>query len=86
METNENQNDAMKNAATKNRTTAALLAILLGDLGLHEFYLGNTVLGIVFLLTCWSGIPWLIAIIQGIIWLTKTDAEFHQMVAEKRLF
>ena len=61
----------------KDRLTAGVLAILLGDLGVHQFYLGNTAMGIVMILFCWTGIPAIIGIIQGILYLTKTDEEFQ---------
>jgi TM2 domain-containing membrane protein YozV len=60
------------------RVLCGVLAILLGFLGVHKFVLGYTTAGIVmFLLSCTS-ISWWIGIIEGIIYLTKTDAEFIQ--------
>ena len=41
----------------KSRPLAALLAILLGGLGVHRFYLGDIAWGAGYLLFCWSGIP-----------------------------
>lgn len=61
---------------SKSKTTAGLLALFLGDLGIHKFYLGKTVLGIVYLLFCWTYIPGLIAIIEGIIYLTMDQNTF----------
>lgn len=61
----------------KNKTTAGLLAILLGGLGIHKFYLGDTGLGIVYLLFCWTGIPAIIGLVEGIIYLTQSDYEFQ---------
>ncbi|WP_240421094.1 TM2 domain-containing protein [Paenibacillus periandrae] len=61
----------------KSKTTAGILAILLGSLGVHKFYLGKIGLGIVYLLFCWTGIPGLIGLIEGILYLTKTDEEFQ---------
>lgn len=58
------------------RTTAALLALLLGGLGVHRFYLGRPVSGILFLLFCWTLVPVLIAFVQSIILFSITDAEF----------
>ena len=69
----------------KSRVTAALLAIFLGAIGAHEFYLGNQksalirlavsivglVIGVTFVMS-------LIGLIEGIIYLTKSDAEFKQ--------
>ena len=41
----------------KNKTVAILLAFFLGGIGVHKFYLGNAMLGVVYLLLCWTGIP-----------------------------
>lgn len=68
----------------KSKTTAGLLAIFLGGLGVHRFYLGQTVLGLIFLLTCWTYIPTIIALIDGVMLLTQSDEEFS--VKPKMLF
>ena len=64
------------------KVAAGILAILLGGLGVHKFVLGYTtegILQIVFsIITC--GVAGsLIGLIEGIIYLTKTDEEFYQM-------
>jgi TM2 domain-containing membrane protein YozV len=60
----------------RNRVAAALFAILLGGLGIHKFYLGRIGQGILYLLFFWTFIPTLIGVIEGIVYLTKTDQEF----------
>ena len=77
------------------RITAGVLAILLGSLGIHKFVLGYNTAGIIMLvvtlvvgtITCgfgW-GVMGIIGLIEGIIYLTKSDAEFyHTYVAQKR--
>ncbi|TBL77334.1 TM2 domain-containing protein [Paenibacillus thalictri] len=65
----------------KSRVTAGVLAILLGGFGIHKFYLGKIGIGIVYLLFCWTGIPSIIGLIEGILYLTKTDSEFQQKYA-----
>lgn len=62
----------------KNRVAAAVLAILLGGIGVHKFYLGKIGWGIVYLLFCWTGIPALVGLVEGIIYLTMTDSQFAQ--------
>lgn len=62
----------------KDRTTAAILALLLGGLGTHHFYLGNTGRGIIYLVFIWTLIPPLVAFVEGIIYLLKSDEEFQQ--------
>lgn len=59
------------------KVPAGILAILLGGLGVHKFYLGNTTAGIIQLcLGLCFGIGSVIGIVEGIIYLTKTDQEF----------
>ena len=60
----------------RNRVTAALFAILLGGLGVHKFYLGKTVQGIVYILFSWTFVPMIIGFIEGVIYLTMTDKAF----------
>lgn len=50
----------------KSKTAAAVLAIFLGGLGIHRFYLGQW-WGLFYLLLCWTGIPGLISFVEGIV-------------------
>lgn len=52
----------------KSKVVAGLLALLLGGLGVHRFYLGQW-WGVVYLLLCWTGLPALVAIVEGIVFL-----------------
>lgn len=61
----------------KDKTLAGILAILLGGLGIHHFYLGNLDKGVIYLLLCWTGIPPVLGLVDGIMYLVKTDAEFQ---------
>ena len=71
----------------KSKSVAGLLAILLGAFGAHKFYLGMTKQAVIMLLGVWVGwililppfIVAFIALIEGIIYLTKSDEEFHQI-------
>jgi TM2 domain-containing membrane protein YozV len=60
----------------KSRTTAILLALFLGGVGAHKFYLGQTGWGIVYLIFFWTLIPALAALIEFFIYLTMSDEEF----------
>ena len=60
----------------KSKVTAGILAIFLGGLGIHKFYLGQGGMGVLYLLFCWTGIPELIGFIEGIIYLTSSDENF----------
>lgn len=49
----------------KNPTTAVLLALFLGGLGAHKFYMGKTGAGILYILFGWTFIPGIIAFIEA---------------------
>jgi TM2 domain-containing membrane protein YozV len=75
----------------KDKIAAGVLGILLGGLGIHKFYLGYTSAGLVMLLGTILGwvfscfvVPLvlpivfgIIGLIEGIIYLTKSDEEFQ---------
>jgi TM2 domain-containing membrane protein YozV len=63
-------------ASGRSRIAAALFAFFLGGFGAHKFYLGQTGMGVVYLLFCWTFIPAIVAFIEGIILLTQTDQQF----------
>ncbi len=60
----------------KNRAGAALLAIIVGGLGIHRFYLGDIAWGVVYLLFSWTGIPSIIAWFEALYFLTRSDAQW----------
>ena len=77
----------------KSRITAGVFAILFGVVGLHKFYLGYIGTGILTLILTWlttlafSLPPYVMAIIgiiEGIIYLGKTNEEFNSTYAERK--
>jgi TM2 domain-containing membrane protein YozV len=62
---------------------AGILAIIIGAFGIHKFILGYNKEGIILLLitvlTCGFGsmITGIIGLVEGIIYLTKSDEEFY---------
>ncbi len=70
---------------SKNRLIAALLAFFFGAIGIHKFYLGKNTAGIIMLLCAFPGaflgLPLIavgiIAFIECIIYLVKSDQQFH---------
>ncbi len=76
---------------SKSKVAAGLFAIFLGGFGIHKFYLGYIGPGLIYLLT--NTVGWIvtifllglpnialaiIALIEGILYLTKSDEEFEQ--------
>lgn len=86
--------DTAKPQGADKKIICGILAILLGALGIHKFVLGYTTAGIIMLLvtilTCGFGgaIMAIIGLIEGILYLTKSDEEFVQtyIVNEKQWF
>jgi TM2 domain-containing membrane protein YozV len=90
---------AIRDAASK-KIAAGICGILLGGLGVHKFILGMTTPGVIMLAVtlvgslggCFLVVPFLasgamsvIGLVEGIIYLTKSDQEFYQTyVVEKK--
>lgn len=70
-----------KNLESK-RVLSGVLAIIFGPLGIHKFVLGYTLQGVLMLgftlitFGVGAGLTGVIGLIEGIIYLTKSDEEF----------
>lgn len=73
--------EAQQATTDKSRLSAALLALFLGGLGIHHFYLGNNKRGVIYLLFFWTLIPAIVAFFEGILYLLKSDEEFARKYA-----
>lgn len=62
----------------KNYKMAAILAIVLGSLGAHKFYMGKYKMGILYLVFCWTWIPGIIGVIEGLIYLIQGPEKFEE--------
>ncbi|MCR5590920.1 MAG: TM2 domain-containing protein [Lachnospiraceae bacterium] len=73
---------------TKDKLVAGLLGIFLGALGIHKFYLGYTKEAVIMLVvsvaTCGfgAGVMGIIGLIEGIMYLTKSDEEFQEIYVD----
>lgn len=77
-------------AGADKKVAAGLCGILLGALGVHKFLLGYNTAGIIMLVvtivTCGFGgmIMGVIGLIEGIIYLTKSDEDFVRTYIENK--
>jgi TM2 domain-containing membrane protein YozV len=51
-------------AVRRDEAVGVLLALFLGGFGAHHFYLRRPGLGIVYLLLCWSPLPWVLGFFE----------------------
>ncbi|MDR1975943.1 MAG: NINE protein [Campylobacteraceae bacterium] len=61
----------------RSRIGAALFALFLGGFGAHKFYLGKVEQGVIYLIFFWTLIPYIIAFVEFIIYLTMSDEAFN---------
>jgi len=61
-----------KAVSGKSKATAGLLALFLGGIGIHRFYLGQW-WGLLYLIFCWTFIPAIIAFVEAIVFFTMPD-------------
>lgn len=64
------------------QVAAGLLNIFLGNIGVGHFYTGQPLRGVLDILFCWTGIPGIIGLVEGIIWLCDSEEEWEERVAK----
>jgi TM2 domain-containing membrane protein YozV len=80
----------ISNPRASNKVPAGVCGIILGALGVHKFILGYTGAGMIMLLvsvlSCGvaAGVMHIIGLIEGIIYLTKSDEEFVRTYVDGR--
>lgn len=61
----------------KSKNTASFLALFLGGIGIHRFYLGQTAKGVFSIIFFWTYIPLFISLIDFIIFITMSEKKFN---------
>lgn len=62
----------------KSKSVAIAMALVLGGIGVHHFYLGNKGRGIVYFLLSWTLMPIIASIVDALILMTLTTEQFHE--------
>lgn len=65
----------------KSKVAAGVLALLLGNLGIHRFYLGQW-WGIFYLLLFWTFIPAIVALVEGVVFLCTNQETWDEKYNE----
>lgn len=61
----------------RDKNVAGLLALLFGWLGFHRFYLGDVGLGILSAIFFWTGIPFILGLVDAIIFFSMDEDDFN---------
>jgi TM2 domain-containing membrane protein YozV len=62
----------------RTKTNALLLCFFLGGIGGHKFYLGQTGVGIFYLMFCWTFIPAMVAMLECVMLILMSEDEFNR--------
>lgn len=69
-------NNNQDHPGRRSKTVAGLLALFLGTLGIHKFYLARPIQGVFYILFCWTFIPTIIGFIEGLVYLSMSYDKF----------
>lgn len=69
---------------SRNPSTALILALLLGGVGAHRFYLRQWGLGVAYLLFAWTFIPVFVALIECFM-ISKRTEKYNEQIAQQIL-
>lgn len=61
----------------RNRNTACLLAVFGGFVGAHKFYLGDRVLGWIYVIWCWTLVPLLLSLYEAVVLWHMSAVSFN---------
>ena len=62
----------------KDKNVAAILALLMGSIGVHKFYLGRIGAGVLYLVFWWTMIPALLGLVDFFVLALMDSDEFNR--------
>ncbi|MBV6652397.1 MAG: TM2 domain-containing protein, partial [Mameliella sp.] len=77
---------ALAISGMKEKNVAGILALFLGGLGIHRFYLGQTGLGIFYMLFFWFPVMWIVGLIDAIAFFSMDNQKFDQKYNREFLY
>lgn len=69
----------------KTKTSAVLLAVVFGFIGIHKFYLGKNASGILYLVFFWTGIPFILSLVDAISYLLMSRTAWDERYNWQRI-
>jgi TM2 domain-containing membrane protein YozV len=65
----------------KSGGTAFVLCLLFGGIGVHHFYLGHTILGVLSIVFCWTWVPLILSLIQCLFIVFQVSSKNETILA-----
>ncbi len=62
----------------KSRSVSVGLALVLGGIGAHKFYLDKPGMGVLYMLFFWTGIPSIVGIFEAVKYIRMDEEEFNR--------
>jgi hypothetical protein len=71
-------NNTMPNYGPRqSKGVAVVLALLVGGIGVHHFYMGRSMRGLLYLLFCWTFIPAILSLLEAVYYALMSNASFQ---------
>ncbi|MBW2968817.1 TM2 domain-containing protein [Candidatus Woesearchaeota archaeon] len=68
----------------KKKNTAGVLALFLGGLGVHRFYLDEAGWGLLYLFFCWTYIPTIVSFFEALWFFFCSDEAFEKRYGKEK--
>lgn len=81
-----NSSSALVISGMKEKNVAGILALFLGGFGAHRFYLGQTGLGIFYMVFFWFPIMWIVGLIDAIAFFSMDSEKFDRKYNREYLY
>jgi TM2 domain-containing membrane protein YozV/RNA polymerase subunit RPABC4/transcription elongation factor Spt4 len=76
--------DSTYDVPVKNKWIAVILALWLGGLGAHKFYLGKYAQGVIYLVLCWTFVPFVIGWVEAVVYAFTPEEGFSERYSQRR--
>ncbi|WP_282781992.1 NINE protein [Phaeodactylibacter xiamenensis] len=81
-----NSSGALVISGMKEKNVAGILALFLGGFGVHRFYLGQTGLGIFYMIFFWFPVMWIVGLIDAIAFFSMDNEKFDRKYNRELLY
>ena len=78
------KNSSKKTLSKHYHIVMGIIAILLGSFGVHKYLMGRRFIWILYFAFCWTFIPTIVGIVEGICYLVNSEENFEKKYLYKK--